>query len=1174
MDKNVQHFASYWRNSLADATFSKGGLTYRETQSFIVCDKHFQQYGIINEATTQSLFQNEPRDCKTVNIVLRPIVYRKKMEHHCYAKYDDVPEFIIPVATSALLARDGRCYPKSNETLISRDLLEPLVRGAFSIGTVEALDTYLTSNIISGITYAEAEGDNQLSEEHYLLAWNNYLNDIERLLKVITEGLLENSDKFKRLDNSYIIKKNIIRGAVRHILPLYDKLRTTSERVPLFELFAKPTATPKQPCLDSAHFFSKRLAHSGDKFPLAPAQRDALSHLLNAEDGEILAVNGPPGTGKTTMLLSVVASLWAKHALEKREPPIIIAASTNNQAVTNIIDAFGQDFSLGEGVFSGRWLPNIDSFGAYFPSNSREQQAEKSYQTHTFFKKIETSDYYEQAKKYYIQCGLNAFPELDGESPTVEDIINQLHQAIEKKVSQLQCIEEKWKNLAAIRKTIQQKFGDDPSQAKASYKHQLQQLEQVKNTWLNAENKWQQYLANENIWYSIFSWLPPVAKKRLLKATVYLRKIWPTNQEQPHWQNLNAISQFIKNKWCSVEKSIEETNQIIQDMISLLTKLDHCVHDWETVLLSLKIKQAITNNLEQIDSIADTEIRFKIFLLTTHYWEGRWLQDMEKLLPNLDDWTRKKGQLPTKERWYLRMKLTPCIVSTFYILPSKFIYTGKNYSEDYLYNFADLLIVDEAGQVLPEVAGASFALSKKALVIGDTSQIEPIWSIPHKIDLGNLLAEKVFTSADIEKEFATLIKLGKTASSGSVMKIAQHASRYHYDQDMAPGMFLYEHRRCYNEIINFCNQLIYKGKLKPMRGEVPENSAFPALGYLHIDGVCQRDRSGSRYNKLEAQVIAKWLVENQQRLEKIYQQPLHKIVGIITPFGAQVLEIKRAIQSLPTNINVDDGEDMLTIGTVHSLQGAERKLIIFSAVYSKHANGNFIDSQPSLLNVAVSRAKDSFLVFGDMDIFHPNLTTPRGILANYLFANEANKLNFDLIERSDLIRSGCTRLHMLRDAQEHDLFLQNAVNNAKREILIVTPWLKSAAVAHINILPIMEVAIQRGIKVSVYTDYQLNTSCDDKQKQQMLKNELANMMEQFKTKGIEIKLVNRIHSKLVIKDDDLLCIGSFNWLSARRVGDYVRHETSLCYQGQSKNLCDEIKLLKDSFVDRFFDDRI
>ena len=59
----------------------------------------------------------------------------------------------------------------------------------------------------------------------------------------------------------------------------------------------------------------------------------------------------------------------------------------------------------------------------------------------------------------------------------------------------------------------------------------------------------------------------------------------------------------------------------------------------------------------------------------------------------------------------------------------------------------------------------------------------------------------------------------------------------------------------------------------------------------------------------------------------------------------------------------------MTLGTVHSLQGAERPIILLSPVYSKHADRHFIDMSKSMLNVTVSRAKDSFLVFGDMDVF-------------------------------------------------------------------------------------------------------------------------------------------------------------------------------------------------------------
>ncbi|WP_262189458.1 AAA domain-containing protein, partial [Escherichia coli] len=84
--------------------------------------------------------------------------------------------------------------------------------------------------------------------------------------------------------------------------------------------------------------------------------------------------------------------------------------------------------------------------------------------------------------------------------------------------------------------------------------------------------------------------------------------------------------------------------------------------------------------------------------------------------------------------------------------------------------------------------------------------------------------------------------------------------------------------------------------------------------------------SGSRYNLLEAETIAAWLTDNQQSIEAHYGKSLHEVVGIVTPFSAQVPTIKQALDK--QGISAGTNETSLTVGTVHSLQGAERAIVI------------------------------------------------------------------------------------------------------------------------------------------------------------------------------------------------------------------------------------------------------
>lgn len=1136
--------ANYWRNSLADAENGNGALSTSQAQKLTALPIEALFSGCVPAEQVSLFFANEPAELPCIEITLRPLVYKSRLEHR--KARNGLPAFITPVVCRVLVARDGRLYPTS-QTLMPRDILEPLDRDNFAIGAQVDVDAFLSAEDVPQFD-PSAEGE-ELTADQHRDKWNAYLQFCMKMFRKVTSGWEGAEDGFDLINFCYLFKEDKADGFSRNIICLYDHLRDSKPDAPLFDRFAQRHSSPDEVCLPANSQFAARLGHAGDEYALAPAQRDGLAHLLVADVGDVLAVNGPPGTGKTTLLLSVVASLWAKAAVAGGEPPVIVASSTNNQAVTNIIKAFGKDFSEGSGPFAGRWLPDIKSFGAYFPKSSAEAEMARTYQTKSFFTELESQAYLDKAQQAYLARATTAFP-VDL-SPGVQGAVKQLQAAIRSRQQQLTDIEQAWAKLVGAREAIQALLSDDPQASIAHLEAQhLNQAEQLANAQARLK-AFKHYLAHEPLIYTLFGWFGLVAGKRLRLAKLHL------DEANTELQNAASVSEIETRLTASVAQA-SKTQEVIEAQLQqarqLLQTEQRQVLNWQAVIAILPIpadRLAAQVTLNDCDSWADTSLRFEIFLLTTHYWEGRWLMEVAESLPEILKSRGKNGRKTLEKNWRRWMKLTPCVVATFFRLPKELHckrHDGNGFVDDYALNFIDLLIVDEAGQVLPEVAAPSFALAKHALVIGDTQQIEPIWSIPAAVDIGNLMSAGLLSRDKVDDDYAAFCDSGRSAANGSVMAIAQATSRYHYDHDLARGIYLYEHRRCYDSIIDYCNALCYKGKLQPRRGRKPEGG-LPGLGYLHIDGMCQKSNGGSRHNLLEAQTIAAWIQANGAELIKRYKKDLWEILGVITPFGAQTQAIVQACTALGIKTGKGDGE--MTVGTVHSFQGAERPVVIFSAVYSKHADGEFIDRKDSMLNVAVSRAKDSFLVFGDMDLFSQvPISKPRGRLTQFLFADSTNELIFEYQPREDLqtARTGLSHLH---EVEEHDRFLMQTLEAARQQVQIVTPWVKLRWMHESGAMDIMGNTVQRGVKVVVYTDLGFNTGITRAKPEGDPERiaEFKDAVAALKTRDVQVCVVNKVHSKIVMADEELLCIGSFNWLSAQRYGDYVHHETSMVYRG-------------------------
>ena len=159
---------------------------------------------------------------------------------------------------------------------------------------------------------------------------------------------------------------------------------------------------------------------------------------------------------------------------------------------------------------------------------------------------------------------------------------------------------------------------------------------------------------------------------------------------------------------------------------------------------------------------------------------------------------------------------------------------------------------------------------------------------------------------------------------------------------------------------------VYHGRLLPKKGNEVKYKSLPSKGYVHINSYSSPGKTGSRLNRAEAEAIVCWLELEKDNLEKTYKKPIHEIVAVVTPFKAQEAEIRYQIQKISGNEKYKD----MIIGTVHSLQGAQCPIVLFSTVNSPEDHSLFMerDGKYNMLNVAISRAQHHFIVFGNMNI--------------------------------------------------------------------------------------------------------------------------------------------------------------------------------------------------------------
>ena len=322
--------------------------------------------------------------------------------------------------------------------------------------------------------------------------------------------------------------------------------------------------------------------------------------------------------------------------------------------------------------------------------------------------------------------------------------------------------------------------------------------------------------------------------------------------------------------------------------------------------------------------------------------------------------TRDPGRTTVKEAeraaWQTLFFLIPVLSTTFASTGRMFGPLGKEE--------LGWLLIDEAGQALPQAAVGALWRAKRAVVVGDPRQLEPISQLPAQVQ------RELANSFGIDPDF---IPAGRSAQA-----LADRRSRLgtFVQTDADPvwvGMPLRVHRRCETPMFEMSNELAYGGLMVhgtvPMR--IPEaGEECPPSSWFNV-----RPRSVSgRWVEGQGVVLARTL----QGLLARHGVPLEEIY-VLTPFRAVVREcrvvarnkLRAAFDQAPEGLDEFVNKH---IGTVHTMQGKEADVVILvlgtDQTPGRRAR-DWVGASPNLLNVAVSRARRRLYVIGSYPEWRP-----------------------------------------------------------------------------------------------------------------------------------------------------------------------------------------------------------
>ena len=283
--------------------------------------------------------------------------------------------------------------------------------------------------------------------------------------------------------------------------------------------------------------------------------------------------------------------------------------------------------------------------------------------------------------------------------------------------------------------------------------------------------------------------------------------------------------------------------------------------------------------------------------------------------------------------WRALFFVVPVVSTTFASLPRMFAHLGRE--------TLGWLLIDEAGQAAPQEAVGSLWRARRAVIVGDPLQLKPVVTLPFRGQQG------------IRSEYAASETwLPKSATA---QELADRHNRWgtnllRGERSIWVGAPLQVHRRCSDPMFTISNKIAYN-EMMIHGGDPKPRGDLPPSRWINVTGAAR-----GHYKPVEL-AEAKQLIDDL--LTGSTDRPLTPSdIIVISPFRDVARELSQLNRYFGRNLRA---------GTVHTAQGKQARVVLLVLGGNPRRPGakRWAASEPNLVNVAASRAKERLYVIGD-----------------------------------------------------------------------------------------------------------------------------------------------------------------------------------------------------------------